>query len=522
MNLPVTTPNLSSWTSMRKALVCLMFAVLLTLGITTLLRMGGFLGLDSLHSDPNKVRPWAQDRWDELHTINTSTSPLDSRYQPQVTFIEWQPHPSSVPGKAVTQWMGLFQQGNQAPASYQGDFQTVRLTPEKPGFEINGEPVTFRFFGHALPRHETLTEPLTDESNSRSRMRMAFYTSNGSAVSLDTVRTQLPEGMGQHIQETFVSWWAPYALSFFMEYPESLDVSFDYPGVYDPVTYVGLSSGQRHRAESGSLQMSTSIKDLASASTELVLDMFHGPIMTKSIEEPQAGARLETPHFTVVILGMGPGKYSEAGYGHDRGTFEISLTVRENTEESHSFFVFAFGPRDVNRRLKIEAVDAEGNSADVHVVQSGNLGAFARAEMPYDQIRALNFHYRTNATRIFFETSLHAVSEENRGIQDLFDVRIPIFRASDEGSLRQMIAQFAQLRNRSQAQLTLPESAFPMTFERMTLREILVEYLKMRPDVTAYVDKTEMELVFDDGSRDKPFTDILSEWFKGLWPIFRP
>ncbi|MDA3872977.1 MAG: hypothetical protein PF795_03350 [Kiritimatiellae bacterium] len=512
---------------MRKVIPYLIFALMGIMGFASLFRTGGVLRRDnlsaiaSLHRDPDKVRrSWNQESWDKLHAIDKATSPLDpldSRYQPDVTFVDWQPHSSSGPDKPVTRWKGVFHQGNPTPKSYQGDLRTVRLTPDTPEVEINGEPVILRYFSHALPRPENLTEPLTDESDYWStRLRVEFFTPDGYSVSPETVRAWVPEGKRKHIHTDSVNWHKPYSLSFFLEYPESLDVSFSFRGVYDPETYEHLSVGYSPNAEPGYLNISTSVTDTSSASAELVLDMLHGPVTTFSLEEPRPGSRLKTPLFTAVILGMGPGKYGITGVQDRNGNNELTLNVRVKSQESHSFFAFAFGPRDVNRRLEIEAVDAEGNTADVYVSGWSDNGAFANVEMPFDHIRSLKFHYRTNMTRVFIETPLHAIPKENMGIQDLFDARVPLFRVSSEGSFQQMLAEFVQLRYRNRSQTTLPESDFPMTFANMALREILVEYLKMRPDVDVYVDEGEMELVFDDGSRDPRFLDIVKGWFSFL------
>lgn len=140
--------------------------------------------------------------------------------------------------------------------------------------------------------------------------------------------------------------------------------------------------------------------------------------------------------------------------------------------------------------IDFEFIDANGKT--IAGLGAGSLGNFmmARAEADSEQIKEVRVKYYPNKHRLIYTIpELPGLPDQNRNIQNLFDVHIPYTYFRYEWDLQQALGKLLQM-EQQHFSLTFPNGYFPTFRTNTTPRELFLE-------MESLLSKQDQQLVAD-------------------------
>ncbi len=279
----------------------------------------------------------------------------------------------------------------------------------------------------------------------------------------------------------------------------------------------GYSSGAGER---GSFWVGTRVQLWQQSPVLVVVSLAHGPTKANLVEAAVGTTAKHEQgelHLVAVLDKTELGWSSESGQGKERLKLRLADAVERNRPTQTTLVWYAM-PQAGPFPLELDYLDQDGN--EVAGLGGGSSGAFllggvAEAAQKVSSVRIRSFpHVRR---LVFYLPEIPGLPEENRGVQNLFDVRIPYLRVNEDWRLREFLGNVTQLEPRfSQTPSTAP-GFFPFTRTNVLAREVVAQY-------EAALAGKQLFRVSRDGQqfimKPPPHVRLLKQWQEFLDKVF--
>jgi hypothetical protein len=247
---------------------------------------------------------------------------------------------------------------------------------------------------------------------------------------------------------------------------------------FDARTHAQLASGYSSSTFTNGFYYGTTLQLWHQTPIELVATVAAGPVKTFTILAKE-GAELKYPEGQLKLLLI-----SDENLGHWRSqsdgrtntmTFNLGRETGYWGSRKSTSFLFHSWPQGGSIPIDFEFVDENGKT--ITGLGAGSSGNFlmVRAEADREQIKEVRVKYYSNKHRLIYTIpELPGLPEQNRNIENLFDVRIPYMYMRYEWDFQYGIGNLLQMEQQHFA-LTFPNGYFPTFRTNTTPRELFLE-----------------------------------------------
>lgn len=255
--------------------------------------------------------------------------------------------------------------------------------------------------------------------------------------------------------------------------------------LFDARTRHPLTGGHSRAGLHHAFRIETEAKLWHSAPVELVFTIATGPLETFSMPAREAAElKFSGGHMRLILVTEHDlaGWSSSQQNGTNTMTFDLqaSLTVA-NEDKPKTSFVFFCWPMASKLPVDIEFLGADGKELPgPRGSGSSEQLLTASVQARPDEVHEVRIKYYPNVHRLIFTLpELPGLPEENRNLDNLFDVHIPFMRFRYEYAFRQNIAELVQM-SEPRFQFNYPTNFFPATRTNTTARQLFHELAEMR------------------------------------------
>lgn len=300
---------------------------------------------------------------------------------------------------------------------------------------------------------------------------------------------------------------------FIFQPPEGTEILLHRAQAFDPRTKVLRSGSTAYGVVGGKPVVDLETGHWQDAPTEVALDIAHGPV--EEIEIPmQVGEVIRRGSWEMHLVAVEKGQGRASRNGDDSAT----LRFDRGTHRRHTQLLFVVAPWYYHLPVEIEAVNHSGQRLYVENKAGGRGFLTATADGFPEDIQALRVRYYPHVRRLVYEIpGLFGMPEENRGIENLFDLHLPVIRVANRSDFERCILRLVQLGSQQSSPATaFPTGYFPKHFTNTTPRELLAEYMRHatnRGPSRAEIDLNSHQLVYRPtlGNRFLQLSDRLRE-----------
>ncbi len=270
--------------------------------------------------------------------------------------------------------------------------------------------------------------------------------------------------------------------------------------LFDARTKASLSGGFSWGDQDGLAHVEMDVRRWHSGPVELAVDLAVAPV--EMVEIPaKEGAVIRQPAWDLHLAAVTEGDSGTSGGSTSTNSFVEIRAKRTNDDRPEISFLFLGDPWAYQLPIEIEVIGKDGKP-----MQSSGRSSSGRYIMKsvrgepgeVDHIRAKIYR---DVRRVVFELpTIHGLPNENDGLKNLFDARIPHLRFKSQWEFRQAIEGLTQLRFGSPAPPFQPPAGyFPKEFHDVTPRDLLEEYLAYgtKPQDVA-IDGEKRALILDE------------------------
>jgi hypothetical protein len=156
--------------------------------------------------------------------------------------------------------------------------------------------------------------------------------------------------------------------------------------------------------------------------------------------------------------------------------FDLDLEREPQTQ-----IVFSMSAPELGRFCDVVLIHHDGKEETIELGNTHTVSHLS-TQTPPEELEAVVLRYRPNQARVVFELPpLQGVPERNEKLDNLFDITLPHFTATDAWDLKRTVGNQACVQF-NLADLVFPDDHFPRHYENVTLRALLEEYLAHHPD----------------------------------------
>lgn len=253
--------------------------------------------------------------------------------------------------------------------------------------------------------------------------------------------------------------------------------------LFDARTHKRLSGGYSFSAgNDSSIQLMLEMQMWHTGPVEFVLTLAHGEVEEFRIR-PEVGETIDVGKGKLRLIGIGNGRRRSSQSNSNGTTNRVKFQFSESSDDRGVTLVFAVLPRASWIPIDLDFLDDNGDV--LRGAGSGRTGHFAHysTRVERNKVAAVRVKYYPTVKRLVFHLSeIPGLPEENRGVENLFDVRIPYARVSQEYEFRNLITETVQMSISPYGSPNMPPGYFPITFTNATPLTLLDEYLKHLPD----------------------------------------
>ncbi|MCL5096796.1 MAG: hypothetical protein M1608_04575 [Candidatus Omnitrophica bacterium] len=248
----------------------------------------------------------------------------------------------------------------------------------------------------------------------------------------------------------------------------------------------------------------------------LVVDMSLGPAQV--IEFPaQVGSTAKFPEGELQLVVKADDMENRSTSHSDKITLKVEPKAY-NREPKTTCMIFACLPKAYSMPLDFEYQDEQGQTLKS---QGGGTSSFFINQTVMGEasrIRSVRVRYYPNRKRLVFHLPrIPGLPEPNRNVKNLFDVRLPFVRISRDYEFRDLITHLTQMQFSPQAGGALLSLADPITYNNITVKELLEKYAQLSgPTYGAEIDQERLTIQIVDQSlnaRAQRFFDCIKKRF---------
>jgi hypothetical protein len=276
--------------------------------------------------------------------------------------------------------------------------------------------------------------------------------------------------------------YRPYpSAKFGFRHEEIEDLMFQGIRVFDATTKKELTGGYSSGGRPGAYHwFTTGIPLWHRAPVDIVIEVSYGP--SKIFEfTPRAGEGFGEDNFECRLVSVfeGADTYSSSSSSRDRTM--IHEFRKAQPDKAGLRFVFACYPSAMKMPVTFDFLDADGNLLRGRGSSTSGFVHHRAIQQPPEKVASIRACYRTQRQRILIRLPyIPGLPEQNKNIDDLFDVYIPYVRLPGASQVGSFLQRTLQLQGASRTGPVPPESIysirFPVEFSDATLREIAQLY----------------------------------------------
>lgn len=156
--------------------------------------------------------------------------------------------------------------------------------------------------------------------------------------------------------------------------------------------------------------------------------------------------------------------------------FDLNLEREPQTQ-----IVFSMSAPELGRFCAVVLIHHDGKEETIELGNTHTVSHLS-TQTPPEELEAVVLRYRPNQARVVFELPpLQGVPERNEKLDNLFDITLPHFTATNAWDLKRTVGNQACVQF-NLADPVFPDDHFPRHYENVTLRALLEEYLAHHPD----------------------------------------
>jgi hypothetical protein len=253
---------------------------------------------------------------------------------------------------------------------------------------------------------------------------------------------------------------------------------------YDARTHFGLASGYSSGSYSNGFYFANDLRIWHQASVMIVATIGTGPIQHYPIASTE-GAELDYPGGHIRLLLKTEDDLGSWSSTHDGRSNVVSFKLQPHPFQQNRktcSFVFHSWPQANSAPIDFVFLNAAGKKLNSY--RSGSSGHLLTTsiEGSLDDVKEVRLAHYPNVYRLVFTIpELPGLPEQNRNIENLFDVRIPYMYFRYESEFQYEIGHLIQMEQQHFA-LNFPNGYFPSFRTNTTPRELLLEMEKLLAD----------------------------------------
>ena len=456
-------------------------------------------GKPVLESDPAAVRAWADSRFQELTKPAASTgSPLDPQYLAHC----------SPPGPATNGQCSVMLTIDSARSEYVPNYEILEFDAAS-GFT--------GAHGRGKLRWIAAKSHASDPEKDWDPPRLDFFHPNGEPIAREEEEAM---GIGKADRSPRSIWIAGMTnLQGHLELSGYQNPRWILQDVFDSATHVSVLQNTSLQESGSDLLFSTTVAALHDAPLVIVIDLAHGP--TDDFDIPVSpGATAANANFRLEVMDVFPGMPS-LGVAEWPGPakFRLQFGTPEQTTETFSV-IHHTNPPVMSKAVSVDALDAKGNVITHLYGEFMQLAPASRFRARLAEAAKLRVRYRPYFTRLLLHIRpMPGVSPPNSKPANLFDVRSPRIVFSDAFQMRRFISDTAQFKDISGTISYHTESAFPMTLENPSPREVVRRYLNLDSGRRVKVAPAAQTIAFEKPKK-KNWLNNINDWLRRQpwWP----
>ncbi len=290
-------------------------------------------------------------------------------------------------------------------------------------------------------------------------------------------------------------------LSFNGSYPESqfIFISSNVPAIktisftaFDARTRYSLSSGYSSSTYSNGFYFANDLRIWHQTPIQLVTTLATGPTNHYPIAVSE-GAEVSYPggHIRLMLMADNEdlGSWSSS---HDGRSNVVTIGLRRGhgwpLNRKSCSFIFHAWPRSGSAPIDFQFFDASGKLLNGYRKGSAGHLLTTAVEAKLADVKQIRLvHYPNQYRLIFTIPELPGLPEQNRNIQNLFDVHIPYMYFRYEHTFQDEIGHLLQM-NQQHFALNFPNGYFPSIRTNTTPRELFLEMENLLPNLRLVVD----------------------------------
>jgi hypothetical protein len=218
---------------------------------------------------------------------------------------------------------------------------------------------------------------------------------------------------------------------------------------------------------------------------DVVLEVSYGPSKTFEFA-PQVGEGFSEENYECRLICVLEGVDTRSRSSSSRDNTVIYEFPKAQPDKAGLRFVFACQPAAIKMPVTFEFLDADGNVLPGSGSSTSGYTHTPSLEHPLEKVALIRARYRTQRRRLLIHLPyIPGLPDQNKEIDDLFDVHVPYVRLHDPGQVGGFLRQVLQLETGRRTGPPPPNSInnsansgslFPMEFRDATIREIAQIY----------------------------------------------
>lgn len=291
--------------------------------------------------------------------------------------------------------------------------------------------------------------------------------------------------------------------------------------VVDARTFQSLNWG--HRGWSGDFNsemiVETEISMWHQGPFSVVMDFAAGPVEEFHMPAEQ-GAEVVLPIGKVQILAIVEGDARSFGRSQSNGkvVHTIRTSNRTSNESSNNdalSYIIGILPKAHAAPLKIDFLDETGEEIQTSGGRSsGKIKQIQIRDKDPKDIKTVRIRYYPKQHRAFIKfPEIPGLPKENKNVEDLFQVPIPVVELDSEMQFRNWLSKIAQIQMDN---TTTPraQAMFPLVLTHTTPEQVLTRYLEFCPPGFAWeLDPESLKLKLIDNSMQARFGRFIDRLF---------
>jgi hypothetical protein len=252
--------------------------------------------------------------------------------------------------------------------------------------------------------------------------------------------------------------------------------------VFDARTHFRLESGHGSSWQSNSYWFETSLTLWHQTPVEVFLTVATGPTVSYSIDKKE-GFEVEYPGGQITLLMITDQELANTRTSSDGrtnvATYELGTRNPYYKDKDMCSFLFYSWPQSYSLPIEFEFFDASGKKIPGYRSSSSRHLITQTILSKLDQVKEIRMKHFPNLHRLIYTLpELPGLPEENRNLENLFDVHVPYVYFRYEHAFQDTIGRLLQMEPQM-LRLTYPNNFFPTFRTNTTGRELFLELESM-------------------------------------------